>query len=702
MSDSKKLPTFRNDLRLFHGPNDHDGSPTYTLYDPVASEYFKISWAQYKMIQLFRVGMTAEELKKIIEFRTPLQVTIQDVYGFFAYAQSEGLLDIPKTTEELIIEAKQQESSLVVNFLTQYLFFKIPLFNPDTFLDNTYPSVKAFFTKKAMIIYAILIAIGALIIINQFESFLHTFTHFFNMQGIVAYTVAILITKIFHELAHAYCAKKYGLKVPTMGVAFLVLLPVLYTDVTHAWRLSSRKKRLYITAAGIITELTIAGIASILWAFSPEGTWKSIFFILASINWINTLAINLNPALRFDGYYLLSDLLGVDNLQNRAFNLTRRELYRVILDLELRDPEPFIEKTLRYGLIIYSIYTWIYRIFLYTAIALFVYFKFTKVLGVFLFGVEILLFFIWPIIYEVKIFLRVKHLMKPNMRAKITLTAILLFTCWLILPLPHSESFPAITVAVDGQPIFTHSTGVIETLNIKQGAIVKKGEQLVVIRSLDLEHQRNIKIQEQKIADKELAIYEKSDRYQDFIVEKQKEVDRLNAEIRSLERLIEYNTIIASNDGIVNKWDELLKLGQYVPKDQQLGELVPKDRIEVISFVPEEDIHIFNIGDTATFVPSNRSGEYTASVIRISPVRAKDLLHPQLSSVYQGDLPATVSVQGNHEIVESYYPVYLILEGDDPLRFGQTGKIRVKGPWRSKLYLFIQYLASLFWQEASV
>lgn len=702
MDIHSELPLFRKDLRLFRGPDELDGSPSYTLYDPSTAEYFKISWIQYKLIQLLKEGMTAAELEEKLKQKTPVEISAQEIIDFFMQVKNAGLLQVHRPTQEIIEEAKSQNQGFIKKILMHYLFFKIPLFNPDSFLDKTYPSVKGLFTKKAFFFYLSIIFLGVIVILNQWDTFLNTFTYFFNFNGFTAYILAILLTKVFHELAHAYTAKKYGLKVPTMGIAFLVLLPVMYTDVTDAWRLKSRKERMIISSAGIITELTIAGFATLFWLVSPEGVWKSIFFVLASINWLNTLVINLNPALRFDGYYLFSDLIGVDNLQPRAFPLTRRAFYRFFLGMELPDSEPGLSEGIQRTLIIYSIYTWIYRIFLYTAIALFVYFKFTKVLGIFLFAVEILLFFIWPIFYEIKVFWKVKHQLKPNMRAKITSSLLLLLLFWLIIPLPHSESFTAITIPKESQPLFTHHAGVIQALHVEKGDEVKKGDTLLVILSKEQGHELAIKEKELEITQKELSIYEKNEEYHSYILEKQKEVDRLTAEIRSLNEAIDQNTLSSVKEGYLYQWDDHLKKGIYVPKDLKIGAIAKNGKIEIVSFIPEADIHYLTVGEEALFTPSNEREKYPVTVERISPVRAKQLLYEQLSSLYQGELPTSTEENHTLSLVESYYPVYFSVKEEKKFKFGQTGKVKVKGPWRSKLFLLFRFLASLFWQEASV
>ena len=126
-----------------------------------------------------------------------------------------------------------------------------------------------------------------------------------------AYGVTLIGVKILHELGHGFTAKRYGCRVPTMGVAFLVMWPVAYTDTNEVWRLTSRRQRLHVAAAGIVTELAIALWATLLWVLLPDGPVRMGAFLLSSSTWISTLLVNASPFMRFDGYFLLADALHV-------------------------------------------------------------------------------------------------------------------------------------------------------------------------------------------------------------------------------------------------------------------------------------------------------------------------------------------------------------------------------------------------------
>ena len=163
----------------------------------------------------------------------------------------------------------------------------------------------------------------------------------------------MVFVKSLHELGHAFTAKRLGCKVPTMGVAFLVLFPVLYTDTTNAWKLKSKYQRLKIVVAGIKVELYLALIATFLWSFAPEGIFKSILFIIATTSWISSVLINISPFLRFDGYYALSDMTDSKNLQPRSFAMARWFIRKNILGSDEEKPE-FLTKKKENFFIIYA------------------------------------------------------------------------------------------------------------------------------------------------------------------------------------------------------------------------------------------------------------------------------------------------------------------------------------------------------------
>lgn len=696
--DEGPVPPMRGDLEVYRGPDDGDGTPTYNVHDPIASSYYKISWAEMEVLRLMQPGITLDELLKQLHKSTAVRLSKEELVHFIMQLQGQGLLEEYRHSGMLQEQAEKAKPGWIKWLAFNYLFFKIPIFNPNEFLAKTLRYVRPFMSTTAMVIYAIIVAIGLTSVLVNWSNFISTFTYFFNPTGLIVYSGAIIVTKMLHELAHGYTAKKYGLRVPEMGIAFLILWPVLYTNATDAWRLHNRKERLLISGAGIILELVLAGVSTILWLATSPGILQSLFFVLASVNWISTLAINLNPALRFDGYYILSDLIGVENLHTRAFGMLRNYFYRFAAGADLQDPEPKLKIWKKRFLVGFAAYVYIYRVFLYTAIALLVYYKFTKALGVLLFLLEVAIFFVWPVVTEIQFIHKIRDKIKLNWRLRITSSLIILGVIWFIVPLPVWVTSPAITVPQENHILFTPQEGRIERIFITRGQQVSKNDPIIEVQSSELDSEINVLKTEIGILEKKLDISQLADVSLPFYLEIQTELIQKQAELEGFLQKREQNRLLAKVDGQVYEWDDRLLEGQNVQAAQKIGQIGDLNAMDVIAFVQEDDVDYLTKGQVIRFRPTSLQGNYEAVVLRVSPVRAQKLNFDQLSSLIGGEIP----VNHDKELIESYYIVEVHLQSSEELKFGMTGHVEFWGPWRSRALLLVRYVFSVLLRESGV
>ena len=322
--NGQALPQIREDLQLLEAPKAHDGMPTWTLFDPMTNRFFRIGVLVFYMLKHWSIG-DDKALIRYIKKETAFQPTEEDVSALIDFLHQNQLTVQSHTQHSLkyLSQHKKHIASRWYRYLNNYLFFRVPLFRPDIFLDKTYPTIKKLCTPKTFYILVLTGVMGSYLVSRQWDEFLNTFLHFFTLKGALLYAIALIFTKTLHELGHTYTAKHYGCKVPSMGVAFMVMMPVLYSDMTDTWRLCSKKQRIHIAAAGMINELLLAGVCLFLWSFLPDGVLRSICFITATTSLISSLIINITPFMRFDGYYILSDWWGIDNLQQRSFRLAQ-------------------------------------------------------------------------------------------------------------------------------------------------------------------------------------------------------------------------------------------------------------------------------------------------------------------------------------------------------------------------------------------
>lgn len=724
INEEKPLPLFRHDLEMYRGPDDADGAPTFNLLDPVTARFYKISWAESLILQNISPGMRMEDLIKKIQEHSPLKIDAEDIKGFYIDALRQNLLAIQKPSEIIAKEAKLQKVSLFKWLIFHYLYIRIPLVNPDKFLKRTLPYVQPFLSWPAIALYLSGACTGFLLLLSHFDDYLHTFTYFFNAEGVVVYSAAIIAVKLVHEFSHAYTAKRMGIHVPTMGLAFIVLWPVLYTDVTDSWKLASRRQRIAISGAGIAAELLIAGLCTIGWVLSESGLAQSVFFVVSSVTWISTLIINLNPAVRFDGYYILCDLWGMDNLQLRSFAYTRWLFRKILLGMDAPCPEDDLSARDRFWLVVYTIYTWFYRLFLYVAIALFVYYQFTKALGIFLFILEIGIFIIWPIASEIYELNKLRSYLSANPRLFTSFAILTLIFLWFALPLPHTETFTAITAAKEEQVLYVPEESLVKAAFVKRGSLVQPGELLAQLVSPKLNEQIITKQIDELTVKKQIEDASHSETDRPYITEKEAELTSLGEELASLLAKRELLQLKANISGTVYDWDERIREGLPLTKDLVLGKIANTSAIKVLCYVPEELFDTIYVGQDATFILHSNHDKIPGKVTKINPSRTSRLAYPQLASTNSGDLPIAESYVergargqehranryqgGEYSLINSVYEVTIALDPkvmdklSPPLRFGLKGRVEVAGPWRSKLMEFLRYGTSIFWRESSL
>src|SRR5260221_1516931 len=396
------LPPLREDLRLYPGTPHRAGSPAWRVLDPIRNSFFEIGWLEFELIARWKEHRDAVSLAARVSAETPLKPSAEEVQELIDFLATNQLLapNSALAKESLARRMQGSKQSWFQMLLHHYLFFRIPLVRPDAFLSRTVGLTDLFFTRGFVLLVVILLGLDLYLLSREWYTFTEAMGRLFTPQAFLYYAIAVTFSKIVHELAHAYAACRYGVRVPTLGVAFLVLWPFLYTDTGETWKLGDRRKQLVIACAGMGAELVLAVFSTFLWALSPEGAAKNVFFVLASSTWIMTLAVNLSPFMRFDGYFVLSDLLDFPNLHERGSACAKWWLRRTFFRLEEPMPEPQLRPGQRAALIVFAYITWAYRLTVFLGIALLVYHFAFKLLGIFLMFVELVWFIAKPVWVE--------------------------------------------------------------------------------------------------------------------------------------------------------------------------------------------------------------------------------------------------------------------------------------------------------------
>ncbi|WP_237133370.1 HlyD family efflux transporter periplasmic adaptor subunit [Pseudohongiella sp. O18] len=652
------LPPLREELALFPGAPGIDGIPTWVLQDPVAHRFFRIGWKEYEILSRWTLN-SVDEIKRDIAEQTTLSITTNDIDRLLKFLathnliQSRGAMAISRLREQ----ADKLKRKDVVWLVKNYLFIRIPLVRPDRFLEKTLPYLRWLTSKTFVFVTIGALLAGIWLAQRNWDGFLSQFPYFFSLQGLITMFLVLTAAKILHELGHAYACKRFGCRVPSIGVAFLVMWPVLYTDASDAWRLTSRYQRMAIGGAGIVVELVLAIYATLLWSFLPDGALRSSVFLLATATWLVTLFINLNPFMRFDGYYLLSDLLGIPNLQDRAFAIARWRLREALFGLNAPIPENFPTKTYRL-LLVYSYGTWIYRFFLFLGIALLVYFFFFKILGIALMIVELAWFIGRPILNEFKAWNENKALMTINrqtIRTGLLVTAILAL---LLFPWQRDVKAPALLRAEQHTNLYAPVASQVVSIKVSPGDSVKAGDVLFELSSPALDHE----IRVGNIRLEMLRWLTDNQGFNNELLERAPVAwQELQAENTSQQgRYQEQHSLIIKSpiDGVVREIQQSITEGAWLPEDEWLALVVSPESVVIEAWVNERDLDRINPNTSARFYTDNAvRPPFDVVIATVDTASTRALTEPSLASVHGGPIAVRVDSEDNY-IPEQ--PVYRV------------------------------------------
>ncbi|MFW5858254.1 MAG: site-2 protease family protein [Planctomycetota bacterium] len=703
--DNPLLAPLRPDLQLFPGPPEEDGAPTYNLHDPLTGDYHKIGWAEATVLGLLRKPIRLRTLMERVRSGTTLEVSDNDVLQLCRQAAHAGLTvgSTVREVRDLLQERAAKKQRPLKWLLFHYLYFRVPLLYPEHFLRRTLPVVRRLASRPARWLYAILFVFGLYFVVREPLAYARTFLYFFNLQGLVLYGLAIAVLKAIHEFSHAYTATALGVRVRSMGIAFMIFAPIPFCDVTDAWRLPQRKKRAYIGVAGMCAEIVVAGVSLFLWGITEPGIAHSLFFLFSSASLLSTLIVNLNPAMRFDGYYILSDIWGIDNLQPRAFAMTRWWLHRALIGLDIPPPEENVPSRRLAGMVAYSIYAWIYRVFLYVGIAVLIYYKFTKLLGLVLFSAEIGLFLVRPIVQEARYLMAVRNRLRFNPRFVITGLVLLAVTVWLVLPMPQWAALPAVAVPQRHQVVYAPAAGRVVELNAAQGRQVRAGDLLVRLENEARLARIAILKLEQARLERETRRLGESEEERKYLPRNAREIASVKAQLDELREMERGNRILARLDGEVYAWNDHLGVGDYVQANAVFGRVATPGRLHVVAYAPEDRLGSMRNALETVFVPRAQPRRFAGAIKRINTVREQTLSHPVLGSEAGGDIPVVPNGNGQLLLRESYYRIEASLPEAaeaETLRFGQSGLLWVRLPPSSRIVRYARGVGRVLLQES--
>ncbi len=703
------LPALRQELRLQPGAPLTNGAPSWTLFDPLRHMFFRLGEIEFAILH----GWATKQMDAAVATLrarglndAALDHAFNEVVDF---ALSNQLTVAPQGDATAAFAAihEARRRTWWRSAFDNYLFFRVPLVRPAAWLQRNLPLVEPLYSRTALFLFLGLALINLWFVGRQFDQFWATFLNFLSWDGLAAYAIGLSAVKVVHELGHAFTTTRFGARVPTMGVSFLLMFPVLYTDTTGAWAITSRKRRLAIDVAGVTAELMCAVLCTTAWLLLPDGALRSTAFVLATSSWVLSVGININPFMRFDGYYLLSDLINVPNLQARSFALMGWSLRRHVFGLPDAPPEQ-LSAGLTRGLIVYAVLTAVYRLFLFGGIALLLYLTLFKPLGLILAAIEIGVFIVRPVVTELgRLWGRRKDILQQHRSRWI----VGIFTVGLLLaalPIDRSISAPALLSPTGVQPIVAGSPALIERLYLQPGQSVARGQPIVALRAPELTqaeagHTARIAALENRLS---RTVASADDLASRAIIESELAAER--AALATLASRRGRLLVRAQFDGVLVEWGRDMHVGRWVAGNEVLGQLVRPGEQDVTALVAEDDARRIHSAARARFVPDDPlAPSHRAQVTDVGTTAVQRLDLPILASTNGGPVAVRRESDGALRPEAALYLVRLrvpVEQAPSRARWLRpvSGEVRIDAEAESLLARFARAVTRLFRSEGTL
>ncbi|MDR0705195.1 MAG: hypothetical protein LBF88_09420, partial [Planctomycetaceae bacterium] len=376
-SSARKLPIrVRSDLTAKR--QQYLGRSYWIIKEPIGSRYFRFQEEEYAILRMFDGTHSLDDIKEKFEEEFPPQkISLEELQHFLGQLHQSGLIiaATPNQGPELLKRKKKRFRQELFQKFTNVLAIKFKGFDPDRILTFLLPFVRWFF-HPAMIVCCLLLGLSAasLVLVNfdTFRSKLPEFYVFFNPVNLIFLSMTLAGTKVLHEFGHGLTAKYFKGECHEMGVMILVLTPCLYVNVSDSWLLPNKWHRIAIAIAGVYVECVLASICTFLWWFSEPGLLNYLALNIMFVSSVSTVLFNINPLLRYDGYYILADWLEIPNLRQKATKILTRKCSQWFLGMEQQD-DPFLPQKNQILFAFYSVAAFFYRWVVMASILFFIY-----------------------------------------------------------------------------------------------------------------------------------------------------------------------------------------------------------------------------------------------------------------------------------------------------------------------------------------
>lgn len=683
------FPTLRPDLHFTIQEGVDDG---YVLEDALRQKFYRIGRAEYVFFTeldgktnlgsavISANGFLGDDIFNEDNAKVTLQWLVQNQ---LLSDSSDDLVN-----GRLKLDERIRKQKLLGKF--NLISIKIPLFNPDPLFEKISPWLRWLTGPFFAIFWCLTVLYGSAVLYHQSNNFFKTATAALSPDNVFFLWFAWFLLKLLHEASHALTTYRYQGRVFEAGILFIVFFPLTYVNGSSTWNFPNRWQRIHAAFSGIYAELFVAAIAVLIWVDNPNSVVGNIAHNLVLVAGFSSLLFNINPLMRFDGYFILSDLTTIPNLYSRGKDFVS-SIFTKIFFGEWR----YIVRFNRWREIFiacYGVAAWIWRLLVMTFLLLLIASSIHG-FGIFIAIISFILIMGLPV-WRLKE--KLSHLYlenRPVFKRFWAVTGLCCVITLVLLNVLHWEGdlqAPGVVQYENEMVVKTKVTGIVSKIFVHTGESVSQGQPLLELTNPELlaEHEQlNIRLAELLLKKRNAIIKEDVTSYQ--VLEEQSAVTRKN--IVAIEDDIVDLTVVAETDGTVlaRRIEELQ--GVYLTRGQNVLSLVSENDKKILASVDQEEIESFRNmqgKQVEVIMRSMDRSSFQGSITKVSP--AADLTIPDnsLSAAYGGPIAVRQVVAnsdkasgGQYEFFSPHFDIEIEVPSQEAehLLVGQLTTVRVKG-----------------------
>ncbi len=712
----------------------YHGRVYWVVKEPVGLNYYRFHEEEYAILNMLDGVTSLQAIKDRFQSEfAPQRITLQDLQQFVGMLHRSGLVvsQAHGQGRQLRRRGDEKKKKERLGKLTNVFALRFRGIDPERILNFLNPLTWWVFTLPALICISLFgLSALTLVLVNfqEFRTKLPTFEQFFAAENWLWLGATMAIVKIFHEFGHGLSCKRYGGECHEMGFMFLVFTPCLYCNVSDSWMLPNKWHRVFIGAAGMYVELILASIATYMWWFSEPGMLNFLCLSVMFICSVSTVVFNGNPLLRFDGYYILMDILEIPNLRQKATEILKRWFQQYCLGLELQE-NPFLPHKRQIWFAAYTIASVIYRWVVVFSIMIFL-MKVLEPYGLQALG-RLIAFsglagmIVQPIWQTIKFFRTPGKASK--MKQKNVLNSLAVVTVGVLaiifVPLPFHVDCAVEIQPNDAQQVFAMVPGRLVSWQKRPGDHVQKDEMIAQLDNIDLQMQLLESQNEYEMAVGKMAVLKD----QQFIDSQAKAQVDIQAEI-VLSKLAQLNnirdrikmlTVTAKEAGVI-----IPPPSKPIPKQVEAEEQLPTwsgspfdpknksaffsesdllclvgdpAKMEAVLVVDQHDIDLVEVGVEAEIkIDSARLDSFSGKIEKLSEMEM-EVAPESLGIQAGGKLDTEMDSSGRLRPISTSYQARVPLENIDiPLRSGYRGQAKIYVGWKSVGWRIHRFLTRTF------